>query len=58
MNKRYEALVRLEFSGYIEVEAKDAEEASNKIWAMLERNEIDPFNDFEPSTEVIEIEEI
>lgn len=55
---KYQALVRLEFTDYVEVEAKNKEEAENKIWAMLSTDDIDPINDFEPNTEVCDVEKI
>ena len=52
----FDVLIRQDFTGYKVIEADSKEEAENIAWQMLMANEIDPFNEFDCNTDVIEID--
>jgi hypothetical protein len=52
----FDVLIRQEFTGYKVIEANSKEEAEETAWQMLMANEIDPLNEFDCSTDVVEID--
>ena len=52
----FDVLIRQEFTGYKVIEADSKEEAEETAWQMLMANEIDPLNEFDCSTDVVEID--
>jgi hypothetical protein len=52
----FDFLIRQEFTGYKVIEADSKEHAEEIAWQMLMANEIDPLNEFDCSTDVVEID--